>query len=113
MLKFNCFLLTVTLSFFSLILFKTEGTAVYKTARHTQDVKIDGVYNTSAISVNNSSLEQLGFIKQKLTSANFIYTFTCLNKVFLEECINYLKACNLIYLNLTTRTIIYPFHSFL
>ncbi|WP_100613806.1 hypothetical protein [Confluentibacter citreus] len=113
MLKFNCFLLTVTISFFSLFLFKTENTISFQAITHTHDIKIDGLYNTSAISANNSFLELLSFDKQKLTNANFIYTFTCLKKVFLDEGYNYLKVCNLIDLNLTTRTIIYPFHSFL
>lgn len=113
MLKFNCFLLTVTISFFSLFLFKTEGPIAYKTVTHTHEIKIDDFYNTCAISVDNSFRDLLSFTKQKLTSANFFDTFTCLKKVFLEEGINYLKVCNLIDLNLTTRTIIYPFHSFL
>jgi|SRR5690606_332417 len=112
MLKFNCFLLTVTLSVFSLFLFKTEGSIPHKTVTHTHDIKIDGHYNTSAISANNSLYERLGSVKQKLTNSNFTNTFS-LKKVFLEEGINYLKVCNLIDLNLTTRTIIYPFHSFL
>lgn len=113
MLKFNCFLLTVTLSFLSLFLFKTESTTVYKTVTHKEDLKIDSFHNTSALTANNSFHELLSFVKQKLTSAYFICSFTGLKKVFLEEGINYLRVCNLIDLNLTTRTIIYPFHSFL
>ncbi len=114
MLRFNCFLVTVTISFFSLFLFKTEGTVPFKTVtHHTHEIKIDGLYNTTAITANNSLHELLNFDKQKLTSTNFIHTFTCLKNVFLDECFNYLKRSNLLDLNLTTRTIIYPFHSFL
>lgn len=113
MLKLNCFLLTVTISFFSLFLLKTENTISFQAVNHTHDIKIDGLYNTSAISANNSFPELLNFDQQKLTNANFIYTFTYSKKVFLDESLNYLKLCNLFDLNLTTRTIIYPFHSFL
>lgn len=114
MLRLNCFLVTVTISFFSLFLFKTEDVVPFKTVtHHTHDIKIDGLYNTFAISVDNSFLELLNFDKQKLTNTNFIYTFTCLKNVFLDACFNYLKISNLLDLNLTTRTIIYPFHSFL
>ena len=113
MLKLNCLLLTVTISFFSLFLFNTENTISFNSITHTHDIKIDGLYNTFAISANNSFLELLSFDKQKLTNANFIYKSTCLKKVFLDERLNYLKASNLLDLNLTIRTIIYPFHSFL
>ena len=113
MLRINCFLLTVAISFFSLFLFKTEGAVTFKTVSHTHDIKIDGLYNTLAISIDNSFRELLSFDKQKLTNTNFIYTFTCLKNVFLETSFNYLKISNLLDLNLTTRTIIYPFHSFL
>ncbi|PKQ45645.1 hypothetical protein CSW08_06135 [Confluentibacter flavum] len=113
MLKLNCLLLTVTISFFSLFLFKTESTISFQAITHTHDIKIDGLYNAFAISANNSFHELLNFDKQKLTNANFIYTFTCLKKMFLDEHFNYLKLCNLIDLNLTTHTIIFPFHSFL
>lgn len=113
MLKFNCFLLTVTLSFFTLILSKTEGTIAYKIVDQSEDIRIDSFHNTSAISTNNSFHERLGFIKQKLTSGSLIFSFTYLRDAFLEEGLSYLKVCNLIDLNLTTRTIIYPFHSFL
>lgn len=111
--RFNCFLLTVTISFFSLFLFKSENTTLFKAITHKHDIKIDGLYNTSAISADNSFHELLSFDKQKLTNSNFIHTFTCLKKVFLDESFNYLKISNLLDINLTTRTIIYPFHSFL
>lgn len=113
MLKFNCFILTVTISFFSIFLFNTENTISFKTITHKHDIKIDGLYNTSAISTNNSFFELLSFDKQKLTNTNFIYTFTCLKNIFLDESSNYLKISNLLDVNLNTRTIIYPFHSFL
>lgn len=113
MLKINCFLLTVTLSFFSIILSKTEGTISYKIVDQTEDIKIDSFYNTSAISANNSFNERLGFVKQKLTNGSLIFSFSYLTDQILDEGLSYLKACNLIDLNLTTRTIIYPFHSFL
>jgi len=113
MLRFNCFLLTVTISFFSLFLFKSEGAIAFNKVSHTHEIKIDGLYNTFAISADNSFHELLSFDKQKLTNTNFIYTFTCLKNVFFDESSNYLKTSNLLDINLTTRTIIYPFHSFL
>lgn len=113
MLKFNYFILTVTISFFSLFLLKTEGVVAFKTVTHKHEIKIDGLYNTSAISANNSFHELLSFDKQKLPNTNFIYTFTCLKNVLFDESSNYIKISNLLDLNLTTRTIIYPFHSFL
>lgn len=113
MKKFNWFLLTVTLSLFSLLLFKTEGAVVHKKVTHTPDIKIDGSYNTSALIVNSSFNERLGFDTQKLPSAHLIYPFIHLKNAFLEDGVNYLKVCSLIDLNLTTRTIIFPFHSFL
>lgn len=113
MLKFNCFILTITLSFFSLFLFKTEGTTVHKTVTPTEDIKIDEFYNASAITTNNSFHERLGVVKQKLTSAHFNHAVSNLKNGFLEEGVQYLKVCNLIDLNLTVRLIIYPFHVFL
>lgn len=113
MLKLNGFILTVTLSLFTLILFKTEGPIVYKAATHTEAIKINGFHNTSAVATNNFSYEQLGSVKQKITSPNFIHSVNNLKKAFLDEGISYLKDSNFIDLNLTTRTIIYPFHSFL
>ncbi len=114
MLKFNCFLLTVTISFFSLFLFKTENTISFQAIAHTHDIKIDGLYNTFAISANNSFEELLNFDKQKKpTNYNFFNAFKPVKKVLLDESLYYLKVCNLFDLNLTTRTIIYPFHSFL
>lgn len=114
MSKINCFVLTVIISFFSLFLFKTETTISFKRVTHAHDIKIDNAYNAYAISVDNSIHELLNFDKQKKpTHGNVFYTFKTLKNVFLNETFNYLKVCDLIDLNLTTRIIIYPFHSFL
>lgn len=114
MLKFNCLLLTVTISFFSLFLFKTENSRPFQSIAHTHDIKIDGLYNALAISANNSFEELLNFDKQKKpTVYNVFNDFKPVKKGLLDESLNYLKVCNFLDLNLTTRTIIYPFHSFL
>lgn len=114
MSKFNCLVLTVIISFFSFFLFITESTISFKSIVHKYDIKIDNAYNALAISTNNSFQELLNSDKQKKpSSCNVFYTFKHLKKIFLDVDFNYLKGCNLLDLNLTTRTIIYPFHSFL
>lgn len=114
MLKFNGLLLTVTISFFSFFLFKTENSRSFQAITHTHDIKIDGLYNAFAISANNSFEELLNFDKQKKpTTYNFFNTFKPVKKALLDENLNYLKVCNFLDLYLTTHTIIYPFHSFL
>lgn len=114
MLKFNSLLLTVTLSFFSLILFKTEDYISFRKNTPAHHIKIDQSINAYAISFNNSYEELLSFDKQKrLTNSNFIYSIKPLSKAFINHDSDYLKASNLLDLNLTPTTIIYPFHSFL
>ncbi|MGZ0015825.1 hypothetical protein [Yeosuana sp. AK3] len=114
MLKFNGLLLAVTISFFSLFLFKTENSRSFQAITHTHDIKIDSLYNAFAISANNSFEELLNFDKQKKPTVYKVFNdFKLENKELLNESLNYLKVCNFLDLNLTTRTIIYPFHSFL
>jgi hypothetical protein len=114
MSKFNCLLLTVALSFCSLILFHSEGSISFKKNTPLHNFKIDQSINACAVSINNSYEELINFDKQKrLAGGNFFYAIKSLNEPFLNDNSNYLKACNLLDLNLTTTTIIYPFHSFL
>ncbi|WP_445736084.1 hypothetical protein [Mariniflexile sp.] len=114
MLKINCLFLTVTLSFFSLFLFKTESNLSYKSVSHPHDIKIDRSVNASAISINNSFEELVSFEKlKKQNHVNYSESYKPLNKVLLENNSNYLKACDFFNLNLTISKIIYPFHSFL
>ncbi len=115
MSKLNCFVSTVIISFFSLFLFKTESATSFKRIAHTHDIKIDKAYNTCAISTNNSFEHLVNFAKEKEPpSVNCFYTnASYLNKGSLNTNLQYLKICEFFDLNLTTRTIIYPFHSFL
>lgn len=114
MLKTNCFLLTVALSFFSLFLFKTDSNFPIKLVNHPHDIKIDHSFNTCAISTNNSFVELLNFDKNKKPShTNHFNTFKPLDKVLVENNSHYLKVCNFFNLNLTISKIVYPFHSFL
>ena len=114
MSKFNCLLLTVALSFYSLILFHSEGGISFEKNSPTHTLKIDQSFNACAISIHNSYEELITFDKQKrLAGGNFFYAIKSLNEPFLDDNSNYLKACNFLDLNLTPTTIIYPFHSFL
>lgn len=114
MLKINCLLLTVTLSFFSLFLLKTESDFAFKTVNHSHDIKIDQSFNTSAISTNNSFLELLSFEKQKKQNQiNYLESFKASDKVLVENNSRYLKSSDFLDLNLTIHEIIFPFHSFL
>ena len=114
MLKINCLLLTVTLSFFSLFLFKTEGNLAFKAVNHSHDIKIDQSVKTCAISASNSFVELLSFDKQKKQNQiNYLESFKPLNKALVENNASYLKACDFLDLNLTIHKIIFPFHSFL
>lgn len=114
MSKINCFVLTVVISFFSLFLFKTESTISFKNITQASDIKIDNAYNACAITVDNSFQDILNFDTQKKpTHSNVFYSFRTIKTLLLNETLNYLKICDLLDLNLTTRTIIYPFHSFL
>lgn len=113
MFKFNCFLITVTISFLSLFLFQTETSIQFSSTKQAHDIKFDVNYNTSGISANNSFHELFSFDKLKLTSVPFTNSFKYIKKGLSDYHANYFKTCNLIDLNLTVRTIIYPFHSFL
>ena len=114
MLKINCLLLTVTLSFFSLFLIKTESSLAFKPVNHSHDIKIDHSINTSAISTSNSLVEFLSFDKQKKQNQiNYLESFKPFNKVLVENNSRYLKTSDFLELNLTIREIVYPFHSFL
>lgn len=113
MFKLNCFFITVTISFLSLFLFQTETSIPYGTAPQKHEIKIEGQYNTSAISTNNSFLKILSFEKHELPSVHFTSAFKYLIKRLPDNHASYLKACDFIDVNFTTRTIIFPFHSFL
>lgn len=114
MLKFNGLLLTITLSLFTLFASEFEGVLAIKKITSTRDLKIDHSYNTLAISTNNSLLELAGFEKEKEQTfdTKFFAKKPISEKVF-ESDLQYLKVCNFLDLNLTIRSIIYPFHSFL
>ncbi len=114
MLKINCFFLTITLSLFSLFLFKTESNLSFKPVNHPHNIKIDHSINACAISTNNffegfSNFEKL----KKQNHVNYFESFKPLNKVLVENNSHYLKTCNFLDLNLTISKIVYPFHSFL
>ena len=114
MLKINCLLITVALSFFSLFLFNSESSLVIKSINHTHDIKIDQSFNTCAISTNNSLEESIRFDKhKKQTNTNHFYTYKPLSKSHFDNSLQYLKVCDFFNLNLTIRKIVFPFHSFL
>ncbi|WP_308991594.1 hypothetical protein QLS71_006140 [Mariniflexile litorale] len=114
MLKFNSLLLTLALSLFSLFLSETGGDLAIKKIPTTHDVKIDHSFNALAITTNNSFQELVSFEKDKEPpTENRFYTKNTSNKTVFENELQYLKVCDFIDLNLTTRSIIYPFHSFL
>jgi hypothetical protein len=114
MLKFNCFLLTVTLSFISLFINKTEDALALNTNHSTHNIKKDLSFNACAISTNNSFEELLNFDEQeKQPTINFFFSNTSFKEVFFYAQLQYLKICNLLNLNFTISKIIFPFHSFL
>ena len=113
MSKFNCLLLTVALSFCSLILFHSEGSISFERNTPIHHLKIDQSINACAVSINNSYEELINFDKQKRLASGHAFYPIDLSEAFLDEHSNYLKACNFLDLNLTPTTIIYPFHSFL
>ena len=114
MLKINCLLLTVTLSFLSLFLFKTETNLAFKSVSQAHDIKIDYSINTCAISINNSFEELVRFDKlKKQNHVNYLKSYKPLNEVLVENNSHYLKACDFLDLNLTISKIVFPFHSFL
>ncbi len=111
MLKINCLLLTVSLSFFSLFLFKTEYIPSFKTATPTHKFENDYSLNACAI-VNTNSYEELIYF-DKQNNVNHFNSSKPLNRVLLENNSHYLKACNFFDINLTIDKIVFPFHSFL
>ncbi|SFZ89911.1 hypothetical protein SAMN05428642_101633 [Flaviramulus basaltis] len=114
MQKINFLFLTVSLSFFSLFLFKTESNLSVKSVNHSHDIKIDQSYNSCAISIDNSFDEILSFDEQKnQNQINYLESFKSLNRVLVENNSHYLRICQLFNLNLTIKKIVYPFHSFL
>lgn len=114
MLKVNTLLLTVTISFFSIFLFKTESRVAFKAVHHSHDIKIDSSINACAINTNNSFVEFFTFNELKTQSqTNYLESFKPLNDVLVENNARYLKACDFIDLNLTIREIVFPYHSFL
>jgi hypothetical protein len=114
MLKINWLFLTITLSFFSLFLLRTESNLSFKSVSHQHDIKSDYSINACAISINNSFEESLSFEKlKKQNHVNYLESFKPLNKVLVENNSHYLKTCNFLDLNLTISKIVYPFHSFL
>lgn len=114
MLKINGLLLTVTISFFSLFLFKTEANLAFTPINNSHEIKVDKSTNACAISTNNSFVELLRLDKQKKQNQiNLLETFKPLNKVLVENNTHYLKTCDFFELNLTISKIVFPFHSFL
>lgn len=114
MLRVNTLLLTVTISFFSIFLFKTESNVSFKAINHSHDIKIDSSINACAITTNNSLVEFFSFNEQKTQSqTNYLESYKPLNDVLVENNGRYLKACDFINLNLTIREIVFPYHSFL
>ncbi|MEN3323922.1 hypothetical protein VP395_09295 [Mariniflexile soesokkakense] len=114
MLKFNSLLLTLALSLFTLFLSKPEGDLALKKITPTHEVKIDHSFNALAITTDNSFQELVRFDKEKEpTKPNHFYAKNFLNETVYESDLHYLKVCDFLDLNLTTRSIIYPFHSFL
>jgi len=114
MLKINCFLLTVTLSFFSLFLFKAEGTLPLKTTSSKHEISYDHSVNKCAISIDNSCEEFIHYDKQKRqNSLNYAIAFKPLSKRLFETNSHYFKTCDFLDVNLTISKIVYPFHSFL
>ena len=114
MLKINCFLLTVTLSFFSLFLFKGEGTLALKTTSSKHEIRYDNSVNKTAISIDNSFTEFVHIDKQKRqNSINHVFVFKPAGNHLFQTDSHYLKGCNFLDVNLTVDKIIFPFHSFL
>ncbi len=114
MSKFNCLLLTVTLSLFSLILFNTEGDISFVKNTPAHHYKVDQSVNACAVSINNSYGEFISFDKQKrLTNYNLSFAIEPLSQAHSNSNVNYFKLCKLFDLNLTSSTIIFPFHYFL
>lgn len=114
MLKINCLLLTVTISFFSLFLFNTESAISFKKNTPIHEIKIDSSINTCAISIDNSYEELAHFDEQNVQNKlNHFQTFQPLSSILTANNSNYLKVCDFLNLNLTIDKIVFPFHTFL
>jgi hypothetical protein len=113
MLKINCLLFTVALSFFSLFLFKTDHNLSIKPINYPHEINVDHSINKCAISTNNSFVEILSFDKlKKHNQTNYLERQNSL-LIVSENNSRYLKTYDFFDLNLTISKIIYPFHSFL
>lgn len=114
MLKFNCFILTVTLSVFSVVLLSTENQVSILSVNNSHDIKFDHTLNAMAISTNNLFLELFSFDNQKNNNPlQYLESYIALNKLLFNTNTLYLKACDFINLTFTASEKIYPFHSFL
>ncbi|HMR15130.1 MAG TPA: hypothetical protein PKD13_01490, partial [Mariniflexile sp.] len=114
MLKINCFLLTVTLSFFSLVLFKGEGALALKTTSSKHEIRYDNSVNKTAISIDNSFEEFIHIDKQKRqNSINHVSVFKPSSNHLFQTDSHYLKVCDFLDVTLTVDKIIFPFHYFL
>lgn len=114
MQRLKYLILIVVLGFFAVFLNETQNDLPIKqNTKH--ELKISDAFNTLAIPTSNSFQEFAGFSKQKeLTNNNpkFLSKISISKSAFNTD-LQYLKTCDFFDLNLTTRTIIYPFHSFL
>ncbi|MDO7172292.1 hypothetical protein [Mariniflexile sp. AS56] len=114
MLKFNSLLLTLALGVFSLFLSESEGDLAYKKITPSDDLKIDHSFNAFGITTSNAFEHITNFeFEKEPTNPDQFYAINPLNKAVYTGELQYLKDCDFIDLNLTTRAIIYPFHSFL
>ncbi|MFD0990666.1 hypothetical protein ACFQ1R_11200 [Mariniflexile jejuense] len=116
MLKFKGLILTIAISFISLLLFETNGKAVAlnKPSNTHHDIKIERSFNTLAITTANSFEELINFNKHKNQTTETVFgAKKIVTNAVCENDLHYLKTCAHLDLNLNTRTIIYPFHSFL
>jgi len=115
MIKFNCLLLAISLSLFSLILSKTEGCVSFKKNIPTHKIQNDNSVNLGTLPTNTKSFEELRHFEnhKKHTNTTHLYGYGGINNSVLEKNLYYLKVCDFFALNLTISKIIYPFHSFL
>lgn len=116
MLKFKGLILTIAISLISLFLFETNGrtVALNKPLNTRHDIKIERSFNTLAITTANSFEELISFNKHKnQTTETAFGSKISVNNAVYDYNLHYLKTSAHLDLNLNTRTIIYPFHSFL
>jgi len=114
MVNINCLLLTLVLSFFSVVLLKTVDYSFIEENTSTPYFQDHIAINNSAISVINYNeyLSNLKTFDNTKTEKQFCF-LRYLEKVDNPEELHYLKTCNYLNLSLTISNIIYPFHSFL